>query len=296
LQETIMAVWKFSLVNNMPQYFPLLMQDIADLTTMTLTGNNSGFRFSEPGLSAGFGAKNLTIMSVSGQPPVITGGQVTSATIRVDGQLALQGTGLSVSAAKIFQAIDGHDEDMLMRRLFEDADDITGTSKTDYLFGYAGADTIKGGVGDDNIYGGGGNDRLLGGGGRDMIDGGPGNDVIIAGAGQDSIYAGDGADRIVFDAAPVDGQRDYIQNFTSGSDRIQLDQDIFTAIGPVGLLASGRFRLGTAAGDANDRIIYDNLSGTLYYDRDGNGAAAAQIIAEMVDAPALTAADFQIIA
>jgi Ca2+-binding RTX toxin-like protein len=290
-----MAVWKFLLVDNMPQYFPLLMQDIADLDTLTLTGNNTGFRYAEPGLSVNFSANNLVVQAPSGQPLKIVGGQVTSTTIRVDGQIALQATGLSVSAAKIFEAIDANDEEALMRRLFEDADDITGTSKTDYLFGYAGVDTIKGGVGDDNIYGGTGNDRLLGGGGRDMIDGGLGNDVIIAGAGQDSIYAGDGADRIIFDAAPVAGQRDYIQNFTGGSDRILLDQDIFTAIGPVGLLASGKFRLGTVAGDANDRIIYDNMTGTLYYDRDGNGAAKAQIIAEMVDSPALTAADFQII-
>lgn len=288
-----MAIWKFSPVNGNAPYFPTLFMDVADTNDLTILNNPDGFRYSDVGISATFLVQNMGLV---GSPTAIASGTIKTATFRLDGDVALKATGLSVSAKAVYDAIEAHDEEALAQRLFEDADDITGTQFRDFLFGYGQADTIRGGAGNDDIYGGNGNDSLFGGGGRDALYGGSGNNVIISGAGQDSIYAGDGQDRIIFNTAPVDGQRDYIQHFTSGSDRIVLDQDIFTAIGPVGLLASGRFRLGTVAGDANDRIIYDNLSGILYYDRDGTGSAQAKIIAEIVDHPALTAADFQIIA
>jgi Ca2+-binding RTX toxin-like protein len=59
---------------------------------------------------------------------------------------------------------------------------------------------------------------------------------------------------------------------------------------------SAWFRSGTdgLAKDANDRFIYDQLTGKLYYDADGTGSAARQNIATFEGAPALTAADFQV--
>jgi Ca2+-binding RTX toxin-like protein len=59
------------------------------------------------------------------------------------------------------------------------------------------------------------------------------------------------------------------------------------AAGP-GSLADDRFVVGTAALDANDNIIYDNLTGALYYDSDGNGGTAAIQFAEVIAGLPLT--------
>ena len=52
---------------------------------------------------------------------------------------------------------------------------------------------------------------------------------------------------------------------------------------------------GAAAADANDYLIYDNGTGALLYDADGNGAGAATQIALLGSNLALTAADFFVI-
>jgi len=65
-------------------------------------------------------------------------------------------------------------------------------------------------------------------------------------------------------------------------------------------LSAQQFRLGPDAYTAEQRIIYDNASGDLYYDPDGNGAAAQVQIANLYPtsnglAPQLTLADFVIV-
>ena len=57
-----------------------------------------------------------------------------------------------------------------------------------------------------------------------------------------------------------------------------------------------RHVVGTAAADANDRIIYDDATGNLYYDSDGTGAGVALLFATLDNAPAsLAASDFLVI-
>jgi serralysin len=41
------------------------------------------------------------------------------------------------------------------------------------------------------------------------------------------------------------------------------------------VLSASAFFIGTAAHDANDRIIYDNTTGKLIYDSNGNAAGGA---------------------
>jgi Ca2+-binding RTX toxin-like protein len=51
----------------------------------------------------------------------------------------------------------------------------------------------------------------------------------------------------------------------------------------------------STAGDADDRIVYNTTTGTLYYDPDGTGAAAATAFAVLSTQPTLTAGDFLIV-
>jgi hypothetical protein len=58
------------------------------------------------------------------------------------------------------------------------------------------------------------------------------------------------------------------------------------------VLSASAFRVGTAAQDSNDRIIYNQTNGNIYYDPDGAGGSAAILFARVADGTVLTAADF----
>ena len=60
-------------------------------------------------------------------------------------------------------------------------------------------------------------------------------------------------------------------------DKIALKGSLF-GLTP-GALPAGAFNTGTAATDADDRILYDSASQALLFDSDGTGEAAAQLIA-----------------
>jgi len=91
------------------------------------------------------------------------------------------------------------------------------------------------------------------------------------------------------------GNVDTIADFAHGTDRIALDDAAFTAIGGPGALNANAFFAGAAAHDADDRIIYDQATGQLFYDADGNGAGAAVLFATLNGAPMITATDFTVI-
>lgn len=91
-----------------------------------------------------------------------------------------------------------------------------------------------------------------------------GNDNLFGGGGNDYLTGGTGLDRFRFDtilnaATNVDD----ILDFSVADDAIFLDRDIFTGIAADGTLAASAFVNGTAAGDANDRIIYDGATGSI---------------------------------
>lgn len=76
-----------------------------------------------------------------------------------------------------------------------------------------------GSTGRDYLTGGAGADMIFGGGDRDQIQGGAGDDILDGGAGADTLWGGAGADIFIFAA---DGERDRIQDFELGVDRIDL--------------------------------------------------------------------------
>ncbi len=89
--------------------------------------------------------------------------------------------------------------------------------------GTAGNNTLRGTSGDDIILGLSGNDLLRGVEGDDILNGGDGNDTLIGGAGDDTLRGGRGADRFVYDANDAPFDRDIIQDFQRGADRIRLE-------------------------------------------------------------------------
>ena len=76
------------------------------------------------------------------------------------------------------------------------ANEISGTTKDDNLYGTNAAEIISGGRGDDNISGNGGGDTLIGGRGDDDIYGGFEADEISGGRGDDFIFGNGGNDLI----------------------------------------------------------------------------------------------------
>lgn len=122
-----------------------------------------------------------------------------------------------------------------------------------------------------------------------------GANIIDGGAGSDTLYGYGGADGFQFSTALGATNIDTITDFVAGTDKIRLDDAIFTAVGGLGALSAGAFVTGSAAADASDRIIYNSSTGQLYYDADGTGAGAAVQFATLSTGLSLAASDFVVI-
>jgi Ca2+-binding RTX toxin-like protein len=178
------------------------------------------------------------------------------------------------------------------------------TDDNDVLYGYGGNDDIIADWGNDTLHGGAGHDTLDGGFGRDVLYGESGNDVLrglegsdrlFGGAGRDTMEGGSGSDIFVFNAAlNTRTNVDSLPDFKT-ADTIQLENRIFTKLTKTGTLSSSAFWTGSAAHDANDRIIYDKSTGNLYYDQDGTGSKNAVLFAKLDQGLALTSRDFYVI-
>jgi Ca2+-binding RTX toxin-like protein len=133
----------------------------------------------------------------------------------------------------------------------------------------------------------------------DYLIGNAGNNVLNGKGGNDDLQGGLGLDTYRFDTAPnAATNQDQIIGFSSVDDKIELDNAVFTALGAaVGPLAASMFQIGAAANDVFDRIIYNNATGALSYDADGNTAAglAAIQFATLAGAPVLALGDLFVI-
>ena len=124
---------------------------------------------------------------------------------------------------------------------------------------------FKGSAGHDSLVGGSGNDQLLGGEGNDVLSGGKGADILTGGTGAD-----------VFRLSG-DTKTDHINDFQSGTDRIEFDRLVYKALAP-GALNASQLALGNTATTAAHRVVYDVNTGNLWYDADGSGRGAAVLV------------------
>ncbi|HEX8063294.1 MAG TPA: calcium-binding protein [Allosphingosinicella sp.] len=129
---------------------------------------------------------------------------------------------------------------------------------------------------------------------NNFIWGTQGNNVLSGRGGNDRIFGYAGADQFLFNTAPGAANADWLDDFQAGTDKILLDNAVFTALSD-GALPASAFVTGTAAADADDRIIFNAADGSVYYDADGNGAGAALLIAYVPVGQPLTAADFLVV-
>ncbi len=125
-----------------------------------------------------------------------------------------------------------------------------------------------------------------------QLNGGSGNDTLDGGLGNNRLTGGNGNDIFKF---TTKNHVDIIADYNVANDTMQLENSIFTALTATGTLPAGQFRIGAQAVDANDFIIYNNTTGALLYDANGNGAGAAVQIATLSAGLGLTNADIVVI-
>ncbi|HVQ08004.1 MAG TPA: Ig-like domain-containing protein [Allosphingosinicella sp.] len=172
---------------------------------------------------------------------------------------------------------------------------VIGTAQDDHI---DRSDAARSATGQHNFFlvGGNGNDYLRGG---STMEAGQGNDMIVLDSPGATASGGAGADTFVMPTSaalsgPGGGNAPFqILDYAVADDTINLFQAGDLALGQ---LSASAFVVGTAAGDADDRIIYNNTTGALFYDADGNGAGAAVQFATLSTGLALTASEFFVIA
>jgi Ca2+-binding RTX toxin-like protein len=190
-----------------------------------------------------------------------------------------------------------------------DSMDFSGYAKTGIVVNLATGQVAGGGDGGsgtvavsnvETVITGAFNDRFTGNGGANTFDGRGGNDTLSGGGGNDTLTGGTGNDFFVFDTAPGSGNVERITDFSSAPDQLQFENAIFTAIGGAGTFAASDGRFWAAAGatsghDANDRVVYNLSTGSLYYDADGSGSGAAVLVATFQGNPTIAATDITVI-
>lgn len=171
-------------------------------------------------------------------------------------------------------------------------DSLLGNSGRDRVFGQSGADLLKGYAASDYLSGGANNDSLHGGRGNDELNGGSGHDHLSGGFGRDTLVGGSGHDRFIFDVSPSRSNMDIVKDFSVRDDIVHLARAVFTKAGAKGALKAKAFWTGSEAHDADDRVIYNENTGYLFYDPDGTGGAAQRTIAKLSKNLDLTHKDF----
>ena len=171
----------------------------------------------------------------------------------------------------------------------------TGAVVVDFVAGTAGTTSF---TNIEKVVTGDFNDRLTGNAAAQNLTARSGADTLAGAGGVDTLWGGAGNDTFIFRETGT-ANADTIGDWTSGSDELALDNAAMGALGADGAFVAGDARFwasstGTAH-DANDRVIYNTTTRGLYYDADGNGSGAAQLIATVQAGAAIAATDIVVI-
>ncbi|MEX6775634.1 calcium-binding protein [Limnospira fusiformis] len=208
----------------------------------------------------------------------------------------------SITAANLQFSSEGN-EGVSITNL-EGNNTVEGSERNDLIRTGPGNDLLLGGAGDDTLLGGGGNDFLFGGSGNDLLDGGPGDDTLDGGSGVNTLVGGEGNNQFFyrFREWAIPGERnpsygpDFITDFNQGgNDRLVFVRD--PSVGGFGFalvpgvstneLGPNQF-IYLPAGVYNDSnafintpvLIYEQVSGVLKYDENGNQPGGVHPIAQ----------------
>jgi serralysin len=139
-----------------------------------------------------------------------------------------------------------------------------------------------------------GNDNIIGNSAANALRGGSGDDVLHGSLGNDALSGGLGRDTFFFNTTLSNANVDRITDFDPKDDVIKLENVVFKTL-RTGALASDAFWMGATAHDADDRIIYDTATGSLFYDQDGTGASTQIEFARLGKSLSLATADFIVV-
>jgi microcystin-dependent protein len=164
-----------------------------------------------------------------------------------------------------------------------------------YLVGTAVANGIGNSLA-NTIVGNGAANLLSGVDGNDVLNGAAGSDRLFGGKGNDTLTGGANNDAFVFNTTPNGStNRDFILDYVHGVDELQIENAVFVKLGAAGALNPAFFRIGSAALDANDYLVYDRSSGALFYDGNGDAAGAMVQFATLTTKPVLSHFDFEVV-
>ncbi|WP_342151724.1 FG-GAP-like repeat-containing protein [Methylorubrum sp. SB2] len=127
------------------------------------------------------------------------------------------------------------------------------------------------------------------------LRGGDGNNVLDGKGGADVMTGGRGQDAFVFSTALGNGNVDRIVDFAPVDDTIRLSEAVFSALAPGPLAGSAFKNISIGKVDADDRVLFKQATGELFYDADGSGKGAAVKFATLDGQPKLTHDDFFVI-
>ncbi|TDT75640.1 Ca2+-binding RTX toxin-like protein [Litoreibacter halocynthiae] len=237
----------------------------------------------------------------------------------------------NITGTEFNDMLTGNDDRNFLYGL-EGDDTINGGGGNDVIRGGTGADTLVGGAGADllqyagstagvsidlnadsagfqqasggdaegdiisefeNVYATNFDDVLIGNDARNILYSYDGNDTLDGGAGNDVLRGGAGEDTFVFSTTLGAGNVDRITDFAAADDTIQLDSSVFAGL-DAGELSAIEFLSNDTglAETADQRVIYDSVTGNLYFDSDGSGVAEGVQFATLSAGLVLDASDF----